>query len=957
MLRMRSLFHHQYCKALFSFCLVVWVYTKDSIAQTEKGITSFKSFIDSGRLADHSTPFFITAYQHSLPAALTVVRQLDDHVAIVRLKPGLVFNDLKYGLTIVPANDSWKWSPAFSANSKGKNNATDLFIVSGENLEVLLTNIKGSSAQLIQQNKTTNTVIIRCSLEELKKGFLPDPNIIFIDRYIAPSPEVGIIGYDRSFHGTNAIDHTMPGVNGRDIVVGVKEQKMEAQDLDLFKRVLPSPIAHSNTEMHATVIASIIGGAGNSFYDGRGVANHSLFFPSSFSNLFADDASILDNNKVSVQNHSYGTIIQQFYGAEALSYDIAGWLDKKRLHIFSAGNRGQQAATEGPYAGIAGFANVTGNFKMAKDIIAVAAIDNKENIISESSLGPAYDGRLLPQLTALGPNGTSDAAAMVTGAVAVLQQSYKDSNSNQLPPAALIKAILYNNADDIGRRGIDFKTGYGVLNTLESVKQLQQKHYWQSFVSQGQEWTQALNVPAGIAEVKVSLSWTDSASSLNNPRALLNDLDLTLEKDGIIFQPWVLNHAPHIDSLNKQAIRGRDSINTAEQISVRLPAAGIYTVKVKGSRIANGTIPFSISYKLDTLNRFEFTSPQHSSDINYQENTQAFVRWKTNVADTNTTGNLFISFNNGQQWHSIQPNYKIYRNKYLWTVKDTNSIAQFKMETAFGDFYSKTFFLGTVCRPRVDFFCADSFRLSWPKHLYANSYKMFALVDSPYLKHMFTVSDSFYVFHRNEYPQLVWAVEPVLQNGIGATRSLAMDVSLQGVKCFYKTFYHVLQDENRLQLNLELSAAAYADSIYFEQVTVNGTLLRTVGTSSVISNQVLYSAIVNDIPEGTSYWRAKIVLNSGAVVYTDIIEVLSTGRKYVLFYPNPATRQQPLQFILQQGYTQGTQLLLFEASGRLIRHYREMPTNIDVSDLAPGLIIYKLVKDNSVLETGKVILL
>jgi hypothetical protein len=59
------------------------------------------------------------------------------------------------------------------------------------------------------------------------------------------------------------------------------------------------------------------------------------------------------------------------------------------------------------------FANLTGNFKMAKNVLTIAAIDSTDEIPDLSSAGPVYDGRLAPQLTAPGPNGTSDAAAFV----------------------------------------------------------------------------------------------------------------------------------------------------------------------------------------------------------------------------------------------------------------------------------------------------------------------------------------------------------------------------------------------------------------------------------------------------------------------------------------------------------------------------------------------------------------
>ncbi|HET6723690.1 MAG TPA: S8 family serine peptidase, partial [Chitinophagaceae bacterium] len=200
----------------------------------------------------------------------------------------------------------------------------------------------------------------------------------------------------------------------------------------------------------------------------------------------------------------YGTIIQQFYGAEAVSYDAHTWAMKNFVHVFSAGNMGTASATDGRYANMAGFANITGNFKMAKNIITVGAIDSKGNIAAESSAGPLYDGRLAPQLIALGPNGTSDAAAVVSGTVAVMQQVYADSNSLVLPPASLVKAALYNSAEDIYRTGIDYKTGYGLLNSYASIKAIQNKEYDGGSLAQSQQWTKIISVPPGAAQLKVT---------------------------------------------------------------------------------------------------------------------------------------------------------------------------------------------------------------------------------------------------------------------------------------------------------------------------------------------------------------------------------------------------------------------------------------------------------------------
>ena len=596
---------------------------------------------------------------------------------------------------------------------------------------------------------------------------------------------------------------------------------------------------------------------------------------------------------------------------------------------------------------------------MAKNVITVGAVDKQSTTVAESSAGPLFDGRLAPQLVALGPNGTSDAAGIVSGTIAVMQQVYADSNNQGMPAASLIKAILYNTAEDIHNTGIDYKTGYGLLDSYASIKAIQQKQFDGGKLSATGIWTKTISVPVNAAQLKVTLAWTDSAANVNENKAIVNDLDLEVQElsSGLVYKPWVLNASPNSDSLSKTATRQRDSLNTAEQVSIQLPATGIYQIKIIAGNTSTAALPFHIAWHVDTLNTFQFTSPQHASDVNREEDPNPFIRWKTFVADTNQTGSLYISYDRGSEWQLLQPAHKIYSNQYSWSIKDTNSVAVLKMETGFGDFLSNEFIIGRVTRPRVDFICTDSFSLSWNKHLYANAYRIFTLADSPYLKHILTVNDTSSVLKRLDFPWLVYAVEPVLTNNIPASRSIAFDITQQGTGCFYKTFYYNLLDQNKLDLVLELSGPGYIDSVFFEQVSETGQVLQTHGAIKVTGSNFIYHQLVNEVPTGTTFWQAKIKLKSGAVVYTDKIMVLTSGKRYIVFYPNPVHRYSSLNYVLEQGVSASSRLQLFDISGRLLKDFPGMPGSIDVSTLARGMIIYKLIGvDGKLLERGKLII-
>jgi hypothetical protein len=922
----------------------------------------FKRNIDtSARTYSELRPYYISVIKGTLPESTKIVRRLNDSVAIIRVNNVTAFNLLSQYIKMAAASDNWKLSPVLEKSLTTIKNKADKFILSGLDIDRLLTVLKSryKEVAIFSVNRLSSSVIILCKAEYLKHNLLNLKEIIFIDAYSEPHPEINIIGYDRSFNEINAVDYAIPGANGKNIVVGIKEQKPEDADLDLWRRVLPSAIAAENVSNHATVIASIIGGAGNSFYDGRGIAYGSKFFPSSFSNLFADDTAILHEKKVSVQNHSYGTVIQQFYGAEAVSYDRHTWLDKNFVHVFSAGNEGDSAATDGKYADIPGFANLTGNFKMAKNIISVGAIDNKGNVPTQSSAGPLYDGRLAPQLIALGPNGTSDAAAVVSGTIAVMQQVFADSNNQTLPPASLIKAILYNTTDDIYTRGIDYKTGYGLLNSYAAIKSIQQKKYYDGSITENQGWSKDIIIPANAAKLKITLAWTDSAAPVNNNKAIINDLDLEVQNtnNGMIYQPWVLNSSANVDSLIQPPTRKRDSLNTAEQVTVQLPDPGTYQIRVTGKDISSALMPFHIAFNIDTLNTFFFTNPQHTSDVNRSENENLIIKWKTFVGDTNQTGKLYVSYNDGIGWELLQ-SLIVNTNQYTWKIKDTNSVAMFKMETSFGTFFSKEFILSKVIQLRVDFLCADSFQLSWDKHVYANAYKLYSLTDSPYLKPIFTTNDTFKVLKRNEYPSLVYAVEPMLSNDVSAARSVALNIELQGVNCFYKTLNYDLLDDNNLNLVLELSDASYVDSIYFEKVSQSGQLQQTYGNTKVNTGNLIYTQPVSNLSNGLTYLRGRIQLKNGTIVYTDIISILTSGPHPILFYPNPVNAGTRLNYILKQGIAADSHLQLFDFTGRLIKDFASLPVTINIAEFPSGFLIYKLIsQEGVVLDTGKLVII
>ncbi|HET7641855.1 MAG TPA: S8 family serine peptidase, partial [Ktedonobacteraceae bacterium] len=353
---------------------------------------------------------------------------------------------------------------------------------------------------------------------------------------------------------------------------------------------------------------------------------------------------------VSVQNHSYGTSIENFYGADAAAYDASAITRASLMHIFSAGNSGTQTSTSGPYANVPGFANVTGSFKMAKNIITVGHMDSVETVLAPSSRGPAYDGRVKPELVAYAEDGSSGAAAIVSGISLSLQQAYRDLHG-VLPSSSLVKAVLLNSADDVGSKGIDFESGYGAANAYKAMLEIQNGEYLTGSIAHGASDLYNVVVPSNTRQLKITLVWNDPPAAANASKALINDLDmeLSLPATNESWRPWVLNHFPKTDSLKLLPARKRDSLNNVEQVSVENPTAGDYELRVKGYNVAISPQAYSIAYQLDTLNKFTWFYPTRTDNIfNGRSNV---LRWESTY--NISTGRLEYSRDNGNTWQLI----------------------------------------------------------------------------------------------------------------------------------------------------------------------------------------------------------------------------------------------------------------------------------------------------------------
>jgi hypothetical protein len=152
------------------------------------------------------------------------------------------------------------------------------------------------------------------------------------------------------------------------LVVSVKENRFDTLDIDFKGRYISAAGYSPSLSTHASIMATLIAGGGNSFYSGKGAAWSAGISSSNFASLLPETDAYYQQYKLSVQNHSYGTGIENYYGVDAAAYDASVISNPYLLHVFSAGNSGDQTSNSGVYAGINNFATLTGVLKCRRTV-------------------------------------------------------------------------------------------------------------------------------------------------------------------------------------------------------------------------------------------------------------------------------------------------------------------------------------------------------------------------------------------------------------------------------------------------------------------------------------------------------------------------------------------------------------------------------------------------------------
>ncbi|MEO6731604.1 MAG: S8 family serine peptidase [Ferruginibacter sp.] len=927
----------------------------------------------------HLRDSIIKTYQHSLPAeghnkyvlieldvsapqALVnkilsaTTRQLTHDLYII--DRSLFYSDLSanpYIKNILPVNDNWKLSPAMDAvktSAPYREQQLHTFNVLIKHPDFALKFLRKfpaftPSAKLLSAQKILSLNMTNGQVEDL---LLHEDSVVFIDVLTEkPLVELGTPGYDLSVNKINVVHDKYPDINGAGQQVSIKEDYYDTTDIDIKGRFKYSPLASTKVSNHANFMATIIAGAGNSANYAKGAAWGAQISSSSFESILPDQDSYYQQQQITVQNHSYGTVIENRYGLNAVAFDLSAGYNPGLLHVFSSGNTGTGVSSTGKYAGISGYANLTGNFKMAKNILTVGAVDSLTRVVPLSSRGPAYDGRIKPELVAFQKNGTSEAAALVSGTALLLQQFYSMQHPGSNLPSALAKAILINTAEDIGAPGPDFNAGFGNMNAIKAMDILKENKLFSGNIAQGTTQSFLINVPANVSTLKITLVWNDTAASPLAPNALVNDVDLevTLPANGFSWKPWVLNSFASVDSLNKVAVRKKDSINNVEQVTIQSPVQGSYSVNIKGYNLPAGTQTYYVAYGWDSLKFFNWDGPGKSALM--EAGNRSILRWQNSFTGNGSIEYAIVPSNN---WQTVAPIVDLSKNYFYWDVPDTISQAVVRIKVGNLYFYTDTFIISTLLKPTTGAICGDSVLIYWNKLRSINRYQLYQLGDQ-YMEPLFIVNDTVATIRKTVLKDNYIAVAPVLTNGLTAQKSYAFNYTTQGAACYINSFY-VNRNADVARLSLSLGTLVNVAAISFEKQAANGYV---PVQSAPLTSQLQYLYDYAPLKPGISYFRVKITLASGQVIYSNPEAVFYTAPgKYVLM-PVPASRGNDITIIAD--LPEGEVISVIDVMGRIVLQQPIQSTRIllKTAHLPAGQYFYRIHKKGIQVASGKFIIL
>ncbi len=630
--------------------------------------------------------------------------------------------------------------------------------------------------KVIQEKFLSDVSILRVPISKLQ-DLAQIPFIYFIEPIFPPAQLENREA--TSNHRINFVNSEYVGgrkYDGTGIVVSMGDDGTADTHIDKKGRITNN--VTSNSGSHGDHVSGIIMGAGNLNPLMKGQAPGAHLEVYSWHDDIDQMPTPYNTKNVRITSHSLGEGLNAGYNTGARQVDQQIRQLPELMHVFSAGNSGSS------------FFTITGGRKAGKNVIAVANLSKTDVIANSSSRGPAADGRLKPEVAAVGTNvnstlenntygsnsGTSMACPAVSGTLAALYHAYRALNSNAMPTSDIIKAIVMNTADDLGNPGPDFTFGYGRINARRAVLTLEQNRYYVNSISQGQTQTQTISVPAGTKQLKVMLYWNDYEGAASASIPLVNNLNLTVTPPSSPpVNPWILD----FNNPANNAVRGVDNINNSEQVTIDNPVSGSYTISVNGFAVPQGPQQYVVCYEFiqdDVVLTFPIGGES------FTPGTVEKIRW--DAWGSSGTFNLEYSTDGGTTWTNITTGISGSSRSFDWNVPNVQS-GQVRVRVSKGSLQSQSIANFSIM-PFPSGLTASAgctgVNLSWTAVAGATSYEVFRL-GTKYMESVGTTTATTFTDNVATGETYWYAIRALGSNGAVSRRCNAISFNYTSAVC------------------------------------------------------------------------------------------------------------------------------------------------------------------------------
>ena len=863
--------------------------------------------------------YYLTSLENAHQNKYKIVKKLDSIFCIVE-NESIRFNKAIKNSAAV--NSLWKLPPTFSNHTEDRH-----YIIATDSLKVLISDLRSINISDIKI-LDNHLVIITSDSKKIIDEVITLYSVSSVSQEsLQPIVESKISDQNFSINCINKANSNFPLLKGKNQIVSIKDDFFDVNDIDLLGKHITSPIESSIVSTHATAMATIVSGLGNSSALGKGVVPKAKIQSSDFLNIYPDAIATLQGAET--QNHSYGTVIENFYGSLANAYDTQLSLNSNLTHCFSSGNTGLQ-----------GFKSITGNFKQSKNSIVIGCVDQNEVIMPFSSKGPAYDGRIKPELVAFSTQGTSNSTALAAGIITLMKQHYK-TISNTALTNTLTKAILINTAKDLGNPGPDFTYGYGNIDADKSLKTISENRMITGNLTSGETNSHIISLPLNAKNLKITLVWNDLPAAINSNISLVNDLDMeVISADDTTFLPWILNP----DFPDQQAVRGKDKLNTIEQITVENSVSGSYTIKVLGAYVSNASQDYSIAYEYELQNQFEWNYPVKNDNFPFDGKTISPFKW--NSSFSGNSGQLSISYNDGETWNILSNSVNLNNEQFTYTPAEQKfSKAKLKMTIGSTDYISDSFMISYDLNISTSLVCDGTTEINWDKPANVSLFNIYQLNDD-HLEFKEQTTSTTYTYNDGK----IYTVVPVFKDNEGIKSESTLHYA-QNSNCYFELAFAELYEENKVKIEANLFSLYNIKKI--ELIKIINTAESVISSITDINSKTV--SFFDAAPlTGSNRYKINIILENNSVISSLILDTNYLGNNLFFVYPTLLSKNEELN--IEAKKEQNAIFYLYNSNGQntLTSPVISIMNSINLKNPASGIYIYKIISGAGEIQTGKI---